>query len=156
VHWRTLISAVLILLLLPLSSLAAVCGVNCRTRGMPDMPMDSAALHTNNASGSATQHHHETKPASDPDVMSIAAVSHQVSSCHACCTGLLPTLTSPCVRSQNSALQEQAIVSNYGRNAVIVRSQVLDLFVFREDLSRDSISPASTPQVHSYSLTLRI
>lgn len=155
-HWRTLISAVLILLLLPLSSLAAVCDVNCRTRGMPNMPMGSAALHTSNASGSATQHHHETKPASDPDVISIAAVSHQVSSSHACCTGLLPTLTSPCVKSQNSALQEQTVVSNCGRNAVIARSQVFDLFVFREDMSRDSISPTSTPQFHSYSLTLRI
>jgi hypothetical protein len=156
VHWRTLISAVLILVLLPISSLAAVCDVNCRTNGMRSMAMNLRSPHTGQNARPVVQHHHEITPDSDPNVVSIAAVSHQVLASHACCNGLERTQISPCVRSENNTLQEQTLVSRCGRNSGIVRNHVSDLFVFKENLSRDSIPLASVPPAFFHSLTLRI
>jgi hypothetical protein len=156
VHWRTLISAVLILMLLPLSSLAAVCGVNCRTNGMPDMAMNAPSPHAGQNAGPGAHHHHESTPGSDPDVISITSVSHQLVASLACCAGLLPTLTSPCVTAQNDLLKEQP-VSKCGRNSGIVQSQVSDLLpFFKERLNRHSIPLSSMPSNLSESLSLRI
>ena len=154
VHWRNLISAVLILVLLPISSIAAVCNITCRTNGMPNMAMTS--LPPQAGQGLPAHHHHEITPNSDSNVVAIASLSHQLLASHACCNGLLPTLASPCVKSQDNTLQEQTVVSKSGRDSGIVQNHVSDLFLFKEDLSRYSIQLASAPPALSHSLSLRI
>jgi hypothetical protein len=160
VHWRTLISAVLILVLLPISSVAAVCDMNCRTNGMPSMAMHSMSRHAGHRTSPATQHHHQL--ASDSNPNAIAAVSYQVLASHACCNGLLRTLTSPCSRSQNNTLQEQIVAPKWSPNPGIVQTQVSGLLLFKENLifkdclSRNSIPLASVPPALSHSLSLRI
>ena len=150
-RWRTLISAVLILALLPISSVAAVCALNCRTNGMPSMAMESMSRHGGH-NASAT-HHHETTSDSDPN--SIAAVSHQFLASHACCSDPLPTQNSPCVGFQDYRLQDQTVVPKCGDFA-IVQQHVTGRFVLKEPFSRDSIPLTSIPPAVSHSGTLRI
>jgi hypothetical protein len=163
VHWRTLITAVLILVLLPISSIAAVCEVNCRTNGMSKMAMSSVPPHTSHNAGlPAAQHHHGIAPNSEPNVVAPAALPHQLLAGHACCNALLPTLTSPCVKSQNNTLQEQIVAAKWSPTFRIVQAQVSGLLlfkeylIFKEYLSRNSIPLASVPLALSHSLSLRI
>jgi hypothetical protein len=153
VHWRTLISAVLILVLLSLSSAAPVCDVQCRTSGMPGMKMNSGSPHV----GSAAQHHHQITPDSDdPDAGSIAPVSQLLFAKNACCVGLLPTLTIPCVKPQNNTFEKQFVAPKWNPDSGRVQNQLAGLSLFQESLNPDSTTPAAVPPVVSHSLTLRI
>lgn len=155
-HLRTVISAVLILLLLPVSSVAAVCDMNCRTNGMPDIAMKSMSPDAGQAPGPAAHHHHQIPTGSARSVASTAVVAHQHFASHACCSGLLPRLNSPCVKSQNNAVQEQAVAPKCGLDSGIMQNQVSGLLLFTETLSRNSIPLPSAPSAFFHSLALRI
>jgi hypothetical protein len=140
------------LALLPISSVAAVCALNCRTNGMPSMPMESMSRHGSHNARAAAHHHHEITSDSGPKAT--AAVSDQFSASHACCSSFLPTLTSPCLRSQNST-QEQTVAPKCN-NSSIVQLCVSRLFVFKNTFSRNSISSPADPPAFSHAFSLRI
>lgn len=153
VHWRPLISTVLILVLLSISSSAAVCVVTCRTNGMQSMAMNSLSPHAGHNSAPAAHHHHEITSDSHRNV--VAAASHQFLTSHTCCSGVLPTLTSSCLRSQNNTLQERTVAPTCAASG-IVQHHVTCRLVSKETFRRRSIPPASVLHAFSHSLTLRI
>lgn len=151
-HSRTLISAVVMLALLPISSIRAVCEVNCRAHGMPNMVMDSPLPHSDHNARAAAHHHHEITSDSGPNA--IAAVSDRFLASHACCSGFLPTLTSPCLRSQNST--QERTVAPKSDNSSIVQLCVSGLFVFKDTFSRNSIPSPADPPAFPHAFSLRI
>ena len=107
VYLRTVISTLLILALMPISSVAAICDLNCQKAAMPAMTMSSEDPGHAAHRASSAAHHHHSSPAREllRYDASNAADPHQVSDSHGCCDGISLTLSSPCATS----LQESQV-----------------------------------------------
>jgi hypothetical protein len=103
VYLRTVISTLLLLALLPISSVAAICDLSCRKAAMPAMvTMSEGSLHAAHRISSGAHHHDSSLTTehlrSETDARDTAD-SRQVSGSHGCCAGIPLTLSSPCATS---------------------------------------------------------
>src|SRR5204863_9015826 len=105
VHSQTVISAFLIVALLPITSLAAVCNVNCE---MQDRHVNHPASSNAAPSQIPAQHHHSSSEITSTNNTSLQAGLHGVSSGHGCCNDSGRKLSSVCQSQLNSVKQEQA------------------------------------------------
>jgi hypothetical protein len=155
---RTFISAFLISTLLPISSFAAICDLNCRGAA-PMMAMSSQGLgHAAHDKTSGAQHHRHLSTETghsmpDADVTS-ASGHHQVSDSHQCCDAT--RLSNPCAMPRQNEPQEQTATPRFGDDPAVVQAQVHVLAVIIEGVSPALAAEKLAPSPPAHSLTLRI
>ena len=130
---RTCISGLLIFVLLPLSSMAAVCQSRC-TMGMPPaVRASSPVIHTMHAHADHLNHHHTTDEAGQP-------FSHPNSTTvgHSCCHwhGMMHSLF--CLGLMDGAFLAQAVTPKFGSSLAMVQGLSPCFLVKYQDLERHS------------------
>ena len=116
---RTLISIVLLVTLLPVSSPAGICDVNCHTSAL-----SSATARSSADTVHASHHHHHPSHdmmASEHETTGHASSAHHSVS-HRCCKDNGPVVCDPCSIPKSSALQEQRISPKSGRELITVQA----------------------------------
>ena len=160
-HWRTFISALLVLALLPISPFAAICDLNCRTVAMGKMTMNSPGLRhaVHDASPQPSQHHHasgQTKQPA-PDAGFASATNHgRVSDNHRCCYDSQTRVSSSCAPARLNNLQEKTAGPKLGDNFAIERGRASALALMIQPVNHSPTAEVCSSSTASHSLTLRI
>jgi hypothetical protein len=161
VHWRTFISAILVLALLPISPFAAICDLNCRTLAMATMAMNSPGLRhaVHDASPRPSQHHHSSSPTKQPapDAGFVSATDRgQVSDNHQCCYYGQAGVSSSCVPSRLNDWQVKTAGPDLGDKFAIVQARASALALIIQPVNHSPTAQVCTSGPASHSLTLRI
>jgi hypothetical protein len=160
VHWRTFISALLVLALLPISPLAGICDLNCRIVARATMAMNSPGVrHTvHDASPRPSQHDHssgQTKQAAR-DAGFVSATNHgKVSGNHQCCYDSQAGVSRSCAPSRLNDLQVKIGGPKLGDNDATVRRACAPALMI-QPVNQCPAADACTSSPASHSLTLRI
>ena len=104
---RAVISGVLILMLTPVSSLAAICHLSCAMR--PESPRHSSATHLGEARHAA--HHHHTDFENTGHAGAVNAVPQRVASGHACCNADQSAFSPACLTLRSSSFSRSIITT---------------------------------------------
>lgn len=150
-HLRTFISTVLISALMPLSSLAGICEINCRMLAMasPVVQPSADAAH-------ADHHHSHDMMMPSGNGTAGQASSTPRSMDHRCCNQSRATLSNPCSISMSNDLQEQRVSPKSGQELATVQTLIPDSPRIRQHLNRRSSAKLFDTPVSSLPLPLRI
>lgn len=146
-HWRTVISGLVIMALLPVSSLAAICNTSCRMTAMPARSTHTAEI---------AIHHHHRAPGTMPQaqVGTVPGTPHQLLPDHKCCNDSTPEISGPCLTSETNDLQEQTSSPRFFAGFGVVQNH--NTLITKDDLNQRAPSLAMALSPSSRSLTLRI
>ena len=157
-HWRSLISGLLILVLMPAWSLAASCDFYCRATTAPTN--SSVLAHAPHIARPAIQHHHHpdgmVNAAAQDQVAQAASNGHQLFGSRTCCRGTGTRLSMSCVTPQQSVLQEARLAQNGNDNSEVVQSRPPAFRLIEQDRNRPSSPHDERSTVCSPSPILRI
>jgi len=161
VHWRTFISALLVLALLPISPFAAICDLNCRTVTTAAMAMNSPGLRraVHDASPRPSRHHHSSgqtrQPATDAGFLS--ATDHALRSDNQqCCYDSQAGVSSSCAPLRLNDLQVKTAGPKLGDNSAILRTRASALAVIIQPVHHPPTAEVCASSPASHSFTLRI
>jgi len=151
-HLRTIISALLIAALLPVSAFAGICDVNCRTAAMAAITVQPAPKMTH-----AVHHHHSSNETMNSPNRTIAqGSSQQHSVSHGCCKGSGVSLANACLMPKSSAVQAQRVSPKSGPELASMQTFVAELPAITEHLHRRVPKTFSSSPLESFPLPLRI
>ena len=150
VHLRNFISAFLIVALLPVSSLAGICNVNCDMSAKPVITVQTsiAQLH-------AAHRHHSSHEMMAPGQATAGSTQHSIS--HRCCNQNEPMFSRLCSMPKNNLLQEQRVSPKSGQDLATGRASVVDQPRIGQHLNwRAPTKPLISSALNSLPLPLRI
>lgn len=160
VYCRAFITTVLVVLLLPVSSLAAICDLNCRNAAMHGMGTNSPAWRHagHQVPSEPSQHHHHASAEaqrSAPEADVTTAVDHgRISGSHQCCYGRQRGVSGYCRTLR--ANESRTVVPRFANNPPVVHGQAT-LPVFATQAVNDApAGEEATTRSAWHSLTLRI
>lgn len=133
---RTVTSALLVLALLPISSFATICELNCRAA------TTSAGQQPSNQAAAAGHHQH--------------AASDRTMAGHACCPGARTINSASCPAPDQSAVQPQTTNAKFAFDCGVVEDRALLLPSTFPDQSRTEASITIFRETSLSSLPLRI
>jgi hypothetical protein len=128
---RAFISAFLIAIVLPGSSLAGMCEANCR----------SAAIHSQGISSSAVpshvaHHHHNSNPANVTTTTGASQDPHHHSVGHQCCDGNALKISSACLMRHDSILPAQKAAPKFQSQVADLELRISDVAAARENINQ--------------------
>lgn len=143
--WRSLISGLLILVLLPAWSLAAGCDFYCRAIAAAERPANSSShAHARHRAEAALQHHHHEyglmKVTAEAEGERVATNDHRHFGSRTCCKGTGASLSTSCVTPQRSGFEERKLAPKYHDSLDVVQSRA-PAFLSIEQGSNPRTSP---------------
>jgi hypothetical protein len=161
VYRPTLSAALLVLLVLPTSSLTTVCDLNCQRGALPGMAMSSPgfrqAVH-DPSSGRPLHHHasgHSQHSARGADVATVVE-NGQVSPNHQCCHNSRVAVSSPCAASRLIESQAQTATPKVGYKPLLVQGKAPALAFTIQAVNQNPAGENVARGPAPHSLTLRI
>lgn len=160
-HWRSLISGLLILVLMPAWSLAAGCDFYCRAIAAADRPAKSSSpAHALHGGEAALQHHHHEygmmDVAAEPHAVGVTASDHQHFASRTCCKGTGASFSTSCMTHQRSGFEERRLAPKYNDNLDVVQSGAPAFLSIEQGRNRRSSPQDQRSTVCSPSPILRI
>lgn len=160
-YWRSLISGLLILVLMPAWSLAAGCGFSCRAIAGADRPANSSSpAHARHGAEAALQHHHHEygvmNVAAEPHAARVTTSDHQHFASRACCRGTGASFFTSCVTPQGSGFEERRLAPKYNDSLDVVQSRAPAFLSIERGRNRHSSPHDQRSTICSPSPILRI
>lgn len=162
---RSLISAFLVLALLPIYSFGTICELNCRTAAMPEAvmlksmamsSMEPGSAHHPTAANHAQHHSHARHSAVKSDNALSVTTPQQNTATQGCCDSSQALSTSSCAAQNQNVLREPTRTTEFDSNpAILQTNSTIHSSVFQA--SRSINAPRTVVRDEApASLTLRI